>query len=79
MVLRFQFQMNSLAVVMGGHVRVGLEDNLYYDTGKTEHATNAGLIERIVKLARSAGREVASPDEAREIIGLPVGALRGGD
>jgi len=69
---RFQWPMNSLAVVMGGHVRVGLEDNLYYDTAKTRLATNVGLIERVVNLAKAAEREVATPDEARAIIGLPA-------
>jgi len=67
---RFQFYVNSMAITMGGHVRVGLEDSLYYDQEKNQPATNAGLIERLVKLSRAAGREIASPDEARMIIGL---------
>ena len=69
---RFQFQTNALAITMGGHVRVGLEDNLYYDDARTVLATNAMLIDRLVKLARAAGREVATPDDARAIIGLPA-------
>ena len=68
---RFQFAMNSLAVTMGGNVRIGLEDNLYEDTGKEKPATNAGLVERIARLARAAEREPASPSEARALIGLP--------
>ena len=68
---RWQWHVNSLAVTMGGHVRVGLEDNLYYDTGKTQLATNAGLIDRVANLARAAGREIATAAEARRIIGLP--------
>jgi 3-keto-5-aminohexanoate cleavage enzyme len=68
---RFQFFVNSMAVTMGGHVRVGLEDNLFYDTAKTQPASNLGLVERIVALARAAGREIASPEEARQIIGIP--------
>jgi uncharacterized protein (DUF849 family) len=68
---RFQFSVNSMAVTMGGHVRVGLEDNLFYDTDKTRRASNPGLVDRIVTLARAAGREIASPDEARQIIGIP--------
>ena len=68
---RFQFRVNAWAVTMGGHVRVGLEDNLWYDEARTELATNAGLIERVVTLARAAGREIASPDQARRLIGLP--------
>jgi uncharacterized protein (DUF849 family) len=68
---RFQFHVNSMAIAMGGHVRVGLEDNLWFDRDRTELATNLKLIERLVKLAQAAGREIASPDEARAIIGLP--------
>lgn len=68
---RFQFSMNSLGVTMGGNVRIGLEDNLYEDTGKQRLATNPGLVERIARLARAAEREPATPAQAREIIGLP--------
>jgi hypothetical protein len=68
---RYQFFINSLAVTMGGHVRVGLEDALYYDWTAKRPATNARLIERIVLLARAAGREVATAEEARQIIGMP--------
>lgn len=67
---KFQFFMNSLAITMGGHVRVGLEDNLFYDKNKTMPASNPGLIKRVVKVAHAVGREIASPDEARQIIGL---------
>lgn len=68
---RFQFYVNSMAVAMGGHVRVGLEDNLFYDPAtKIQPATNAGLIDRVVKVARAVGRDIASPEEARKIIGM---------
>jgi 3-keto-5-aminohexanoate cleavage enzyme len=67
---RHQFFINSMAITMGGHVRVGLEDNLYYDTDKRRHATNPDLVERLANMARVAGREIASPAEARAIIGL---------
>jgi uncharacterized protein (DUF849 family) len=67
---RHQFFINSLAVTMGGHVRVGLEDALYYDWTAKQPATNARLIERIVVLARAAGREIATAEEARQIIGM---------
>ncbi len=67
---RFQFEMNSMAITMGVHVRVGLEDNLYYDTEKELPASNPGLIERLVKVSEACGREIASPQEAREIIGI---------
>ena len=67
---RFQFAMNSLAVVMGGHVRVGLEDAIYEDWETKRLATNAGLIDRVVRLARAAGRRIATPEETRQLIGL---------
>jgi 3-keto-5-aminohexanoate cleavage enzyme len=63
-----QLRMNLHAVMMGGHVRVGLEDNIYYKKG--ELATNERLVERIVRLSKELGREVATPDEARKILGL---------
>jgi uncharacterized protein (DUF849 family) len=68
---KFQFYVNSMAVTMGGHVRVGLEDSLFYDAEKTSPASNPGLVDRIVTLARAVGREIASPEEARQIIGIP--------
>jgi uncharacterized protein (DUF849 family) len=67
---RFQLPANAMAVTMGGHVRVGLEDNLFMDAAKTEPATNVALVERIVGVARAIGRPIASPREARERIGL---------
>lgn len=57
-----------LGIALGGHVRVGLEDNIYYHKGKL--ARNADLVKRVVRLAKEYGREIASPDEAREILGL---------
>jgi len=63
-----QLPMNMMALVMGGHCRVGLEDNIYYRRG--ELASNERLVERIVRLAREAGREVAEPAEARRILQL---------
>jgi len=56
------------SLLMGGHVRVGLEDNLYYEQGVL--ATNVQLVERLVRLVREMGYEPATPAEAREIIGL---------
>lgn len=56
------------ALLLGGHVRVGLEDNLYYEQGVL--ATNVQLVERLVRLVREMGFEPATPAEAREIIGL---------
>ncbi len=73
---RHQLPMAVHAILMGGHVRVGLEDNLYYRKGVL--ARNVDLVERIVRLARELGREVATPDEARGILGLrrPTGPER---
>ena len=65
-----QLAMATHAILMGGHVRVGLEDNIYLRRG--ELATNAQLVERIVTLAELLGREVATPDEARQLLGLAV-------
>jgi uncharacterized protein (DUF849 family) len=67
---RFQFPMNSLAIVTGGHVRVGLEDNLFLDAEKKRPATNRSLVDRIVRLAEAAERPIATPLEARTMIGL---------
>ena len=63
-----QLPMNIHAILMGGHSRVGLEDCIYYRRG--ELATNEGLVNRIVNLSQELGREIASPDEAREILKL---------
>jgi len=60
---------NLDALLLGGHARVGLEDNLYYRRG--ELATNVRLVERVVRLIRELGMEPATPVEAREIMGLP--------
>ena len=60
--------MNLHAVMMGGHVRVDLEDNIYYKKGQL--ATNEALEECIVRLSGELGREVATPDEVRELLYL---------
>ena len=67
---RFQTQVNVASIIMGGHVRIGIEDSIYYDYEKKELATNSKLVERIVRISRELGREVATPKEAREILGL---------
>ena len=66
---RWQLPMAVMAVGMGGHVRVGLEDNLYYRKGQL--ATNQALVARVADIARRAERPVATPDEARRILDLP--------
>jgi uncharacterized protein (DUF849 family) len=64
--------MNRLAVAMGGGVRVGLEDNIWFNDDRTELATNARLVERLVKIARAMGREPATPDQVRTRLGIPI-------
>lgn len=64
-----QWQILTLAIMMGGHVRVGWEDNPYLENG-TLARTNALLVEKVVRIARELGREVATPEEARQIIGI---------
>jgi 3-keto-5-aminohexanoate cleavage enzyme len=65
---RMQLPMAMAALAMGGHVRVGLEDNIYYSKGRL--ATNEDLVARVVRLAGELGRPVATPDQARELLGL---------
>jgi 3-keto-5-aminohexanoate cleavage enzyme len=68
-----QWKLLPLAIAMGGHVRVGWEDNPYLPDG-TLSRTNAELVDVVVRMAREIGREVASPDEARAIVGIRRGA-----
>ncbi|OAA31038.1 3-keto-5-aminohexanoate cleavage protein [Kosmotoga arenicorallina S304] len=55
------------AIAMGGHVRVGFEDNIYYRKGELARS-NTQLVERVVRISREFGREIATPDEARDIL-----------
>ena len=64
-----QLSMAMVSMVMDGHVRVGLEDNVYYSKG-TLAKSNSQLVERIARIAREYEREIASPEEAREILAL---------
>jgi uncharacterized protein (DUF849 family) len=68
---RMQFPMVSQAVLLGGNVRVGLEDNLYLGPGELA-PSNAALVERAVRIIELMGASVASPAEARDIFGLPA-------
>ena len=61
--------MVAQAVILGGHVRVGLEDNLYLAKGELAPG-NAPLVERAVRIVRDLGASVATPAEARAILGL---------
>lgn len=67
---RYQFQINAAAILMGGNVRVGLEDSIYYDREKHVLATNDQLVSRIVRLAADCGRKIATPKEARAMLSL---------
>ncbi len=63
-----QLPMATHAILMGGHVRVGLEDNIFYEKG--DLASNERLVERMVDLSNILGRPVATPDEARNLLKL---------
>ena len=58
----------AAAIAMGGHVRVGLEDNLYMPDGSP--ASNPRLVEKVVAIAKEIGREIVSPEETREFLSL---------
>jgi len=68
---RAQLPLNTLAIVLGGHVRVGFEDNIYYEKGVLA-TSNAQFVARIVRLAQELGREVATPQEARRMLGISL-------
>ncbi len=70
---RGQIELNRWSLELGGHCRTGLEDNvrIYRDTLAP---SNAALVERVVALAAEYGRRIATPAEAREILGLPTAA-----
>jgi 3-keto-5-aminohexanoate cleavage enzyme len=65
---RMQLPLATVAIAMGGHVRVGIEDNLYYSKGRL--ARNEELVARVVRIAEELGRPVAKPEEARRILRL---------
>jgi len=64
-----EFQVATLSIMMGGHVRVGLEDNIFIEKGVLAKS-NAELVEKVVRIAKEFGRDIASPEEAREFLGL---------
>lgn len=65
---RNEIPMAAAAILMGGHVRVGLEDNLFMQDRSP--ASNQLLVEKVVAIARELGREIATPDEARTVLSL---------
>jgi 3-keto-5-aminohexanoate cleavage enzyme len=69
-----QMPMAMMALIMGGHIRVGMEDSIYVRRGELAKS-NAQLVERVVRLVREYERPLASPDEARTILGLKNTAI----
>jgi 3-keto-5-aminohexanoate cleavage enzyme len=65
-----EFPMAAMAMIMGGHVRVGFEDNIYLSQG-VPAKSNAELVAKIARMAQELGREIATPAEARKILHLP--------
>lgn len=66
-----QLPLGVLAIALGGHVRVGFEDNVYYRKGELA-SSNAQLVERIARISREMDRPVATPAEARALLGIPA-------
>ncbi len=66
---RYEFPLAMAAIIDGGHVRVGFEDNVYLSKGVLAKS-NGELVEKVVRMAREMGRQIASPAEAREILSL---------
>lgn len=64
-----EFKMAALAIADGGHIRVGFEDNLYVENGVLAKS-NGELVAKAVRIARELGRDIASPEEARKILGI---------
>jgi 3-keto-5-aminohexanoate cleavage enzyme len=64
-----QLPLTTMGALLGGHVRVGMEDNLYFEQGEPARS-NAQLVERTVDIVDRLDRDLATPDEAREILGI---------
>jgi 3-keto-5-aminohexanoate cleavage enzyme len=73
-----QLAVNSIAIAAGGGVRVGLEDNIWYDPSRTRLARNADLVRRIHRLAEANEREIMTPKELRKLLNLEAGDGRYG-
>jgi 3-keto-5-aminohexanoate cleavage enzyme len=69
----YQMMVNSMAIASGGGVRVGIEDNIWYDSKRTVLASNSDLIKRIHKLANIHDREIMKPYELRKLLHLQAG------
>jgi 3-keto-5-aminohexanoate cleavage enzyme len=66
---RSEFPMAVMSIISGGHVRVGFEDNVYISKGVLAKS-NEELVKKVVRLAKELGRDIATPAEAREILGI---------
>lgn len=66
---RYEFSLAELSIIYGGHVRVGLEDNIYLEKGVLAEG-NAALVRKVVEIAKKHGREIATPSEARRILNI---------
>jgi 3-keto-5-aminohexanoate cleavage enzyme len=66
-----QLPSTTQSILMGGHVRVGFEDNVYYKKGQLAES-NAQLVARAARIGRELGCEIATPTEAREMLGIPA-------
>ncbi|MHA1671745.1 MAG: 3-keto-5-aminohexanoate cleavage protein [Promethearchaeota archaeon] len=66
---RHQFPVATMGILYGGHVRVGLEDNLFISKGKLAES-NGQLVEKVVRISKELGREIASPKDSRQILNL---------
>jgi len=64
-----QLPLTTMGMILGGAIRTGFEDNLYYRRGEVAES-NAHLVARSVRIARELGKEPASPEEARKILGI---------
>jgi uncharacterized protein (DUF849 family) len=69
---QYQLDANVMALAAGGHVRVGLEDDIHFDRARTELADNTRLVDRVARIAREMGREPATPAEVRTMLDLPA-------
>jgi len=65
-----EFHATTLSILLGGNVRVGFEDNIYIEKGKLAES-NAQSVAKIVRIAKELGREIASPEETRQMLGIP--------
>lgn len=64
-----QWKVLATAISLGGHIRIGMEDNPFIEPGEYARS-NADLVNKIVRIARDIGREIATPDEARQVLAI---------